>query len=385
MIVAVLFNSDDPKFDGYYGPPIRDCILKTGVLQSSRRHLKVKHGDVLIYPNARTHDDYRQIAEATYFGPTWSRIKADRLRNSYLRQTVWAWIIQNATHQIAVDLDTALQSDSSYLGVQAVDYSYPPHLALYRNSMPAYCRIIEQVCFLPYSMSNEDEKDESEAEELLSLGFAKVEWEDRGARETVFDDYDTLEHFQQVREVQAIFANGLHQGDYEAEELVMLLEDLNPRLFNTLGAAVRALSRIQNEEDIAHIGLSARRYIEQLADVLFPPRKESHNGRSVTKEKFRNRIWAFIDEAVDPLVLNRQVKIKALGAEADRLIDEANALLHGSATEALALSILFDLAKLSIELLQLDPVAVRNPYYAFSQNISQFLHDTIFRRHSDRM
>lgn len=377
MIIAVLFNSDDPKFDGYYGPPIRDTIFGTGVLQSSNRHMKVKHGDVLIYSHARTYEDYERIAEATYFGTTWSRVKAERIRASYMRETIWAWIIQNVTQQVAEDLDASLSSESSYLGLHAVDYSYPPHLALYRNSMPEYCRIVGTVCLLPYSMGYEDEKDEFEAEHLLTLGFTKVDWEDRGAQGTIFDDYDTLEHFQQVRDVQAVFARGLPEGDYEAEELVMLMEDLNPRLFNTLGAAVRAVSRAQNEEDIAHVGISGRRYIEQLADVLFPPQAELHNGRSVTKDKFRNRIWAFIDQAVPLSIENRVEEIRRHGLEVDRLIDEVNSILHGTPDKTRALKILFDLAKLSIDLLQLDPVATRRPYDAYNENILKLLRGTL--------
>ncbi|MNK66195.1 hypothetical protein D3C87_855090 [compost metagenome] len=377
MIIAVLFNSDDPKFEGYYGPPIRDIIFETGVLQSSGRHMKVKHGDVLIYSHARTYKDYKRIAEATYFGPHWSRVNAELVRASYMKTTIWAWVIQNITHQIAEDLNTALLSESSYMGLHAIDYSYPPHLALYRNSMPAYCRIIGTTCMFPYSMGNEDEIDEFETEHLLTLGFTKVEWEDSGAHGSIFDDYDTLEHFQQVRDIQAVFARGLPEGDYEAEELVMLMEALNPRLFNTLGAAVRALSRAQNEEDIAHIGISGRRYIEQLADVLFPPSDTLHNGRSVKKDKFRNRIWAFIDQSITTSTANRNEIVKRHGLEVDRLIDELNAILHGTPNKTHALRVLFDLAKISIKLLQLNPAVTRNSYYAFNDNIRNLLRESI--------
>lgn len=376
MIIAVLFNSDDPKFEGYYGPPIRDIIFKTDVLQSSNRHMKVKHGDVLVYSHGQTHEDFERIAEATYFGTNWSLIKEDLIRASYMQDTIWAWIIQNVTHQIAEDLDAALSTESSYLGLHAVDYSHPPHLALYRNAMPQYCRIIGTTCMRQYSMGNKDEIDEFETEDLLTLGFTKVDWEDRGAHGTIFDDYDTLEHFRQVRDVQAVFAHGLPEGDYKAEELVMLLEDLNPRLFNTLGAAVRAVSRAQNEEDIAHVGISGRRYIEQLADVLFPPRAELHNGRNVKKEKFRNRIWAFIDQEVPTSIDNRVEEVRRRGLEVDRLIDEVNSILHGTPDKTRALKILFDLAKLSIDLLQLNPIATRKPYDAFNDNILKFLQDS---------
>lgn len=373
MIVAVLFNSDDPRFGGYYGPPIRDLVFGTSVLQSSRRHMKIKHGDVLIYGHARTRAEFEHIAEATYFNTPWSRLKDARLRATYMQQTVWAWVIQNVTRKIAEDLHEALSSDAAYLGLHAVDYSLPQHLALYRNSMPAYCRIAGDRCALFYSMGSEDDRDEFEAQHLRTLGFGVVEWEDTGAHGTIFDDFDTLEHFQQVREVQAIFAGGTVEGDYAAEELVMMLEDLSPRLFNTLGAAVRALNRAQNEEDIAHVGLSARRYFEQLADALFPASAQPHNGRDVTQARYRNRIWAFIDQAVADDVAGRKEVIQALGKEVDRLIEDANSMLHGKASKESSVRILLGIAQASIALLQLDPRAVRKPYDAFKESMLKFL------------
>ncbi|MGY6119680.1 hypothetical protein ACW9YQ_07225 [Paraburkholderia strydomiana] len=108
MIIAVLFNSDDPKYDGYYGPPIRDLIFGSSVLQMSGRHLQVRYGHVLIHSHADTQIEYRRLAEQTYFHSDWSLLKAERLRATYLKETVWAWIIENVTHEIAKKLDAAL-------------------------------------------------------------------------------------------------------------------------------------------------------------------------------------------------------------------------------------------------------------------------------------
>ncbi|WP_458048824.1 hypothetical protein [Paraburkholderia strydomiana] len=63
-----------------------------------------------------------------------------------------------------------------------------------------YCRIVGRSCMLSYTMGEEDDRDECEAESLLGAGFEKIDWEDRGARDTIFDDFDTLEHFQKVRD-----------------------------------------------------------------------------------------------------------------------------------------------------------------------------------------
>lgn len=380
MIIAILFNSDDPRFDGYYGPPIRNLVFGTDVLQSSNRHLKIAHGDVLVYSHSKTAADYRRIAEATYFAGTWNLIQADLLRATYLKDTVWSWVIQNATRALAKRLDAALASDPAYLGLLEIDYAIPQHLVLFRNSMPPYCRVHGTRCTRFYSMGNKDEKDEYEAKELVEQGFTEVVWEDRGAHQTIFDDYDTPEHFTQLKEVQENLASVLSQGDDEASELVMMLEDLNPKLFNVLGSAVRALARAQTEEDYAHVGISGRRFVEQLADALFPASKTSFNGRDISAPKFKNRLWAFIDKSLPAGNKTRADDLQSLGREVDRLLDLVNSLLHGQPDRPTALRALADLAKLTVTLLQLDPTAVRQPYRAFEKKMVDF-----FRTHLEEI
>jgi hypothetical protein len=373
MIAAILFNSDDPKFGGYYGPPIRDLIFGAGTLQRANRHMKIKYGDVLIYSHARNRKEYERLAEATYFGVPWSLVDAERIRSSYMKETLWAWVVQNITRPVAEERHDRLRGDSAYIGLHAVDFALPQHLMLYRNAMPEYCRVFGDQATLFYSMGNEDDKDEHEPQELLRLGFRDVEWEDRGAHGSIFDRYDDLEHFQQVREIQTILARGTEEGDYAAEELVMMLQDLHPRLFYSLGAAVRAMNRARNEEDVAQVGLSCRRYIEQLADVLYPARPDRPNGRDVSQSKFRNRIWAYVSEAVPATETSRDQRVGVLGKEVDRMIDEVNSMLHGSAGKELALNTLWDLARLSSSLLTIDVRAVRKPYEAFNESIEDML------------
>lgn len=373
MIVAILFNSGDPRFGGCYGPPIRDLVFGTKVLQESNRPLKIAHGDVGVYGYSKTTADYRRIAEATYFAGTWSTIQADRLRATYLKQTVWAWVIQNATRALADRLDKSLRHDSAYLGLIEVDFAIPQHLVLFRNSMPQWCRVQGTRCSLFYSMGSNEGKDKYEAQAISALGFISVDWEDLGAHGTIFDDFDTPEHFVQLRQVQNVLASVLPGGEDEAGELVMMLEELSPKLFNALGSAVRALATAKTEEDYAHVGISGRRYIEQLADALFPPNSLSFRGRDVSASKFKNRIWAFIDSVLPETSETREKDLRSLGGEVDRLIDAVNALLHGIPDGDSAMRTFSDLARITVALLQLDPTASRQPYRAFEQKIVAFL------------
>lgn len=365
MHIALLFNSDDPEYGGYYGSPIRRKVFNTRVLQASGRHMKMAVGDVLTFGKARTKEGHIDLCERVYFQNEWSLLHPNRLRATFLIATVYALTFENMTKEIATTLHDVLSPDKSYLGLQAVTYSYGPHLALFRNSMIPKYRIIGTSCRIFIHMNEEDEKDLYEPAELKSEGFVDVDWEDSGARNTIFDNFDTLEHFQQVELFRKAVTPFLNGGEDDAYELTMLLEDLNPQLFNSLGSAIKALNRAQHEEDIAQAALSGRRYMERMADVLFPARETPHSGRKVGQAEFRNRLWAFIEENA-----SNQEQLQTLGKEVDRLVKEFNSGLHSENEQARVLHALADMAKLSASLLGMNPNV--DPYYAYRKAIIDF-------------
>lgn len=377
MNIALLFNSDAPKFGYVYGDPIRRIVFGLGILQASRRHMKVSVGDVLIYGRAKTWDHYDELTERVYFAGTWALVIEDRLRATFRKATVYALTFENMTETIARKLHAALMEEDSYLGLMEVDYAYGPHLALFRNSMITLYRIQGTSLRVFYSMSDaENGRDEQEPIEMAQLGYTDVDWEDRGAHGTIFDDYDTLEHFQRVAVFRNAVAPFLRGGADEAYELVMVLEDLNPQLFNALGAAVGALERAQTEEDVAQAAVSGRRYMEKLADVLFPARADNYNGKKVGQEQYRNRIWAFISDntSSDP------IRLTTVGKEVDRLVEEFNAGLHGDQVKSRVLQALADAASLTAALLALNPSDTRKPYFAHEKKMIEFFKDAV-RRH----
>src|SRR4030043_2019939 len=181
MRPAVLFDPGHQQYGKVYGWAIRDRILSTGVIQNSGRHVKVKIGNVLIYSNVKSKADYERIAERTYFSHPWQLLLSTKLRATYLKSRVFAWVIQNVDESTARQLHAALLTDDAYLGMHGVDLTNPAHLVLYRNSLVGMYRIKGKSCRIFYSMGEEDGKDESEPEELRALGFTDVGWEDKGA------------------------------------------------------------------------------------------------------------------------------------------------------------------------------------------------------------
>ncbi len=378
MNVAVLFNSDATKYNGYYGWPIKSSVFKTGVIQKSQRHMKMAVGDVLIYSKSRSWEEYDLLSERVYFTGPWSLILEERLRATFRTATVYALVFENMTREIAEELHRALLEDDAYLGLLQVHFDYGPHLAFFRNYMILKYRLQGEACRIFYAMGGEEEKDEYELESLKKLGFQDIGWEDKGAHKTIFDDFDHLEHFRQIADFRKTVAPFLPGGEDDASELVMVLEDLNPQLFNALGSAVEALTRARHDDHLAQAALSGRRYLERLANVLFPPRDAPYNGKKVGLEQYRNRIWAYISDHVGQ-DLERRDK---LGKTVDRLVNEFNAGLHSSKDKERMLQGLVDLASLSAALLALDPEGARKPYFAFQQRIIDFLKDSAEQHHS---
>jgi hypothetical protein len=102
MNVAFLFNSDDPKYRGSCGDPIRNTVFGLGIVQGSKRHMKIAVGHVVIYSRAKTWAEYDALTERVYFSGTWSEFLLDRLRATFRKAIVYALTFENMTRKTAL-------------------------------------------------------------------------------------------------------------------------------------------------------------------------------------------------------------------------------------------------------------------------------------------
>jgi hypothetical protein len=371
--IALLFDAFAYKDAGNYWWATRDLVFSTRIIQASGRHMRLSIGDVIV--GFHRGDDPARIYEAAFLRSEWKLLHEERLQTAFSRSVIFGMLFENMPRAVAEELHKALSPDTGYLGAVAVSFDYGPHLSLYRNCLPSKYRLKGTSCRAFFSMGQEDGKDEYDLEEMRRLGYVDVDWEDRGAHGTIFDDFDTPRHFERIAAFRKAISPLLPGGEDAAYELVMVLEDLNPKLFNALGAAMERLLAAETEEEIAQAALSGRRYMEQLADVLFPPTDVERGGRSVGKAAYRNRLWAFVEDNVAGDVGRRDV----LGREIDRLVEELNGGLHSDKPHQRILKAFADAAQLTAELLALNPELVRKPYYAFRSRIVEF-----FRTSGDR-
>lgn len=235
------------------------------------------------------------------------------------------------TTPIAEALHNKLVSDPAYLGAMDIDFSEPLHLHLFRNSLCEEYRLHGTRCSIFYAMRNNEDPDLAVREGFERHGFS-VDFEDSGARRTIFDNYDTVEHFKRVEDFKLVFSQFNIVGPDRASNLTLSLEELHPRLFDAFASAARTLARAETEEDYAQAALSGRRLLERTADYLFPPRPGRWNGRKVGRLEYKNRLWAYIEHASTESATPDPSALTRLGTEADRLVNLFNAGTHANAT-----------------------------------------------------
>lgn len=367
MKIALLFNSDHPQYNYAYGDKIRDNIFKSNILQSSGCKLRISIGDVII-PDEGDVELYTKICNAIYFSGGYSILLEEKLKSTYYKNVVYAWVIENITKGVVCQLHYYLLKDDAYLGVHDLDYSYLGHLAFYKLSMIPKYRIVNRSCYIRYSMGNEDSICKNETQELKEIGFENVFWEDTGAQGSIFDNYCTEDFFQEVKSVEKILTSYLEGKDEAVEDILIQIEETNPQLFYPLAAAARAMSYAKSEEDFAHVGLSIRRYFECLADTIFPAQEELYKGKKVDRSSYKNRILAFISDVCDDREVNMQRK------KLEELIKEANSAVHGSYDKVRITKCLVNMSQFISYLFKLIiPNGKIDKYYPYNKNMMDFI------------
>jgi competence ComEA-like helix-hairpin-helix protein len=140
--------------------------------------------------------------------------------------------------------------------------------------------------------------------------------------------------------------------DLLKEEIDDKLLDLNPELTEKLMAAFKSVSS-ESSEEWSQALTSCRRLIESLADELYPPTEEQINGRKLGKEYYINRLWMFMDKAIES-ESNRDLAkthVDFLGSYLQKTHKLTNKGVHTSITKTEAVKTVFHTYLLIADLL----------------------------------
>ena len=344
--------------------------------------MRVSVGDILTFSAAsqsedRTYAALERLCRAVYVPASFDRLRKSQLAATYTSATVYCWLFQNMTQAAAEQLHLKLQSVASYLGCMDVDFSNPLQLQFFRNSLIEKYRLTGTRCSVFYDMGHNEDPDICIKESFEREGF-EVEYEDQGARRTIFDNYDSLPHFKRVESFKELCSKLPGLSNDDASALAHSLEELHPKLFDAFAAAARTLKRAETEEDYAQAALSGRRLLERTADALFPPSELDWNGRKVGAAQYKNRLWAHIEKALSNTGMSAD-RLNILGKEADRLIALFNSGLHAQPTREKVELAFRDLVIWLSAVIDANPSMARDPYQPYGGEIDSFL-QSVFAR-----
>lgn len=107
------------------------------------------------------------------------------------------------------------------------------------------------------------------------------------------------------------------------------LLDLEPTLAEKLMLAFKAVTS-NSQEELSQALTTCRRFIESLADALYPATDEKINGRILGKQNYINRLWAFMDKAIESESNKEMAKahIDYLGSWLQRIHKVSNKGVH---------------------------------------------------------
>lgn len=329
MKVAFHFNAAHPHLEGtlYHLPIQEECfrILLSG--STAQLHLKIFSGDLVIRSTARNQDHLEKLVLGLFNPPypVWQDLHPD-LYDIIYNHRIYVLAFDGMTKTVRDTLNNSLKDYDPYLGAQQIHEANLCHWGLYNQGLQPRYRILDRKLRIFYHAWDKDYgKDDELANHWRHL-FSHINFEDLGIRHTIFDSYDSYEHAQRVAALSEMIGEHLAML---ADELLLRLGDMNPRLQERMHKTFEELNGYKISEDLSDIAFSCRRMLELFADAVYPPRREKVDGREVTKEKYRNRLWAYIKDQISgkekELLL---YSLRDVGGRVDKLNELANKGVH---------------------------------------------------------
>jgi hypothetical protein len=148
----------------------------------------------------------------------------------------------------------------------------------------------------------------------INIGFVEEKYADlvrkKVGNDNVYYKSNLLSHLNFVRNAAhqkaSVIYNKLKYSETPKNSFDLLREkvddkllDIAPELAEQLMLAFKSVNS-RKDEEWSQALTTCRRLIEGLADIVYPPTdKKNKDGRELGKNNYINRIWAYMDEAID--------------------------------------------------------------------------------------
>lgn len=384
----VAFHYADSSIESNFGS-YKDLQMEflTYVLQAvpaHRRHIRIRAGSMRL-PQGLSAEQRKAVATLIVASPgVWTTIsRPGSLVRALISNDIVAFVTEGISALAASEVDKKMESSAGYLGATQVDATEEVHQVAYADQLPLEFRLHDKSLFLLHGAemlpeyAGEDNRDYSRLEEFRDEFDGKlleeVAFQDTGLQETVFDPYNDVSH-SKVRGRTGALLDSYY--DAIIGEISIRFRETDPRLIDSLYAAITALDSHHLAEQLSQAAVSCRRFLERLADALYPPRTTSAGGRPLGPSNYKNRLWAYVEENTksDPRVPVLLTTLEDVGSRIDGLVKAANSGLHGETNVREVHRLVLGLVMLSYDLLTLT-----SPTGRASASYDQVVSDSMFK------
>jgi len=372
MIVAFHFQIDPDA--NCYDWPIEKQFFKYLLGAAKDFHLEIYTGDLLTQPyrgEDSTEELFRQLLG---FDPRrWRSIDPEEFVSAIRSSVIYVLAVEGLSIEAQDDLDAHLRRDQGYLGAIEVNPANRIHRQIYKGSLRPRYRYLNGNLRLYYRKFDEDAGAESRelgrAADLKQLPFRSLDWEDIGARHTVFDPYDSPGYDQRLAKVRGYLSEHLARM---ADEILLRTAAIDPRMNDMLFAGLTKFEQIQTAEDCAQVATSCRRFLEALADALYPARDQTKKGRDLGRLAYRNRLWAYVEENLSGQAELVIAQLQDVGKRIDSLGQLANKGVHARVSKSEIRRLIAALLILSYDLLMMTEPPLVRPMEPLAEDIVDF-------------
>ncbi|HEY2283257.1 MAG TPA: hypothetical protein VGH60_06860 [Solirubrobacteraceae bacterium] len=375
MKIAYHFDAD--AHGGSYGNEIERLFFAAlNRATASRLHVRVKHGDLLLHLHIADDDEREtfireKILEPEH--PVWTTCETGRFPEQAARRSVYILYLDGIASGDAKRLDRQLRTDDAYLGCLEIDLANPVHWVLYDQKLISAYRVVgRELRLLHIASELEPDLPTGARQDWIKSGlFNSVELEDTGLQETILDPYRTVEAARREAELEELLSG--HFSTVASETLIRTGE-LDPVLRDGLHAALTSFEAFESPEQLAHVATSCRRFLERLADTLFPARPEPRGKRELTQDKYLNRLWAYVEDNLEGT--GRDVVISTLtdiGGRIDKLHDLTNKGIHAPKVNPAEMQrLLIGLVSTTYDILTLAPPPMKARMEPYAESVVEF-------------
>lgn len=346
-----------------------------------QRNFVVSRGNILDRDFGASENQILQNARQIHLSASGTIQEEDYL-NMLLTERPYVQLVQGMTRAQMTEAHALLGDYPSYVGVLELHFDDRLQWAIYGTKLPDQYRVVGSELRIRWrAIDGDDAEDfaEERRDTWARTGlFESVALEDVGLRSTIFDGFDTAEHAALEAAAHHMLGD-LLQG--VAGHVLLRASDLDPRLVESLHAALKSLDTASTSEELAQAALSCRRFLERFADRVFPATDEKRNGRELGPAQWKNRLWAFVEDALgESNAGGIGADLQDIGARIDSLVDAANAGVHRSEVEGVATTrLVIGLVSLVFDLCLISPPPHKPPEAGYERHARALIREMLGR------